>query len=532
MAMRRASMSPSEFNAVPTSDSVSSYRSSTVGKDAAETTISELAAGAVDRTSKTKPKIPLLLLAPSLVVAALAAVLLPVCLVLLNTSQQSTTDLSQSYLSSIMANTQLKIFHSIDGARFASAAVGRLPATAVAMQDQTDLLSEKPTWQLMGRLYQDWSLDGVQCYTASFKPNAGPEISFDTVSFTYLTVSISFVKPYSNAALGVSDFHDLGNARQFGLNQDTLEIVNGTNKTGIDTNGMIPNIYAIRWDMTFSNAIRELLQPVPRIKPFLGFTKNQQGLEGMAINQVFAAPTNPSFLYACGAVIVIGYNLNKLLVEIAKSSTSAVISLLRNDANMTMLTTSSKELTYTQVLGGQKSEDDLSQALRAEVRSRYADIAAIQAQGPGQNFEATVMGSSWIIQVGNVTLTDYSQDVLGLVVAIPHSAVFSKIDSAKSRSIGIAAGLSVGIALIMAVIFALVVTPLRHLAKAMGMLTQMDFAALDNGRILEEQSYISEIRGVQNSFSTMVKAFAGGIKKNRELAHTRGIKQTVTSRMS
>ncbi|KAJ3172275.1 hypothetical protein HDU87_008136 [Geranomyces variabilis] len=525
MEKRRASMNQPAFNAVPTSEP-SSNRDSTIGRDAAETTISELAAGAVDRTSKNKPKIPLLVLAPSLVIAALAAVLLPVCMVLLLTSQQSTTDLSNSYLSSIMSNTQLKVNHSIDGARFASATVGRLPATALAMMDQTNLLSEKPTWQLMGRLFQDQSLDGVQCYTASFKPNAGPEISFDTVSFTYLTVSRSFVPPYSNAALGISDYHDLGNARQFALNQSTLEIINGTNALGNDTNGIWPQIYALHWDMTFSNAIQELLQPVPRMNPFLGYTLNQQGLYGFAISQVFAAPTNPAFLYACGAVIVVDYNLNNLLVEIAKSSTSAVIALLRNNANMTLLTTSSVELTYAQVLAGNVSSDDLSQAIRAEVRARYPSIAAIKAQGSGQNFAATVMGASWIIQVDSVTFTEYSQDVLGLVVAIPRKAIFSKIDSAKSRSIGIAAGLSVGIALIMAVIFALIVTPLRHLAKAMGMLTQMDFAALDNGKILEEQSYISEIRGVQNSFSTMVKAFAGGIKKNRELQQTRGIKQT------
>ncbi|KAJ3156630.1 hypothetical protein HDU86_003854 [Geranomyces michiganensis] len=529
MALRKASMSPSEFNPVPTSDTLPSHRNSSV-TDAGETPISELAAGAVDRTSRNKFKIPLLVLAPALVVIALAVVLLPVCMVLLITSEQSTTSLSQSYLDSIMQNTQLRVDRFVDGPRFASTAIGRLPATAQAMQNRMSLLDEKPTWQLMARLFQDNGLDGVQCYTASFKPGLGPKVNFDTIDFTYLTVSLSFVKPYSNAALGLSDLHDQGNARQFGLDQNTLEIVNGTN--GNDTNGVWPNIYAKHWDMTFSNAIQELMKPVPRRKPFLGFTKNQQGLYGFAISQVFAAPTDPSFLYACGAAIVIDYNLNKLLVEIAKSSTSAVISLLRNDVNMTLLTTSSRELSYDQVLAGQQSTDDLSQAIRAQVRARYATIAAIQAQGPGQLFEATVMGASWIIQVDSVTFTEYAQDVLGLVVAIPHSAIFYKIDIAKKRSVGIAAGLSVGIALIMAVIFALIVTPLRHLAQAMGLLTQMDFAALDNGKILEERSYISEIRGVQSSFSTMVKAFAGGIKRNRELAQTRGIKQTVTSRMS
>ncbi|KAJ3170400.1 hypothetical protein HDU88_009029 [Geranomyces variabilis] len=51
----------------------------------------------------------------------------------------------------------------------------------------------------------------------------------------------------------------------------------------------------------------------------------------------------------------------------------------------------------------------------------------------------------------------------------------------------------------------------------MGLLTSLDFTSLHKGDILEQKSAITEIRNVQGTFSTMVKAFAGGIKQNRDL---------------
>ncbi|KAJ3156085.1 hypothetical protein HDU86_004053 [Geranomyces michiganensis] len=95
--------------------------------------------------------------------------------------------------------------------------------------------------------------------------------------------------------------------------------------------------------------------------------------------------------------------------------------------------------------------------------------------------------------------------------------IFARIDSAQKKSIGLAIGLSIGIGMLMALLFALIVTPLRRLAHAMGLLTTLDFTSLHKGDILEQKSAISEIRNVQGTFSTMVKAFAGGIKQNRDL---------------
>ncbi|KAJ3273886.1 hypothetical protein HK104_004216 [Borealophlyctis nickersoniae] len=84
--------------------------------------------------------------------------------------------------------------------------------------------------------------------------------------------------------------------------------------------------------------------------------------------------------------------------------------------------------------------------------------------------------------------------------------------------------------LLAAIIFIMVAYPLAQLARAMKTLTNLDFASLEKSKVLENRSLLLEARtkrsnittrcglyNVQVTFSTMVKAFAGGIKKNKEM---------------
>ncbi|KAJ3161043.1 hypothetical protein HDU86_007662 [Geranomyces michiganensis] len=99
-----------------------------------------------------------------------------------------------------------------------------------------------------------------------------------------------------------------------------------------------------------------------------------------------------------------------------------------------------------------------------------------------------------ILLVGRVKFTTYDSDQLVVVLGVPRASIFSRIDSAQKKSLGLAIGLSVGIGLLMALLFALIVTPLRRLAHAMGLLTSLDFASLHKGDVLEQKSAISEVK--------------------------------------
>ncbi|KAI8823187.1 uncharacterized protein EV422DRAFT_523664 [Fimicolochytrium jonesii] len=477
----------------------------------ADVTISDLAAALQSKPSTPakypRPKIPLMVLAPLLIVLALTLVVTPVCMVLLNMARVVTTDLSSAYFTSLMRSTQSRVARSLDSNRHAVSIVGSLPATGIAMTNQYNLIAEKPTWQLLATTMKRLGLDGVQCYTAKFAPNTGdsPPVTFSTVNLTYLTASRSFLPPTTDAALGIEDFSDPGAARQYALDQKTVELRSSE-----------PQVYKKMWDMTYSLAVRELLKPVPRRSMFFGTTISNQGLRLASISQVFDSLTDPPMPYVCGATIVIDATWNKLLVEAAENNTSTTVLLLNSDRNMTLMASSNRREDFDYIYGGRNSSEELSEEIRAVVVGRFGEYSNVPL-GEISTFEGVVMGAEWIILVGGVSFSEFAEERVVLVLATPRLAVFQAVELAQRRSTAIAVGVSCGIAVAMALVFAFIVTPLRQLAKAMSLLTQLDFATLENGHILDQQSWITEIRNMQNTFTTMVRAFAGGLKKNRQL---------------
>ncbi|KAJ3287045.1 hypothetical protein HDU76_007892, partial [Blyttiomyces sp. JEL0837] len=114
-----------------------------------------------------------------------------------------------------------------------------------------------------------------------------------------------------------------------------------------------------------------------------------------------------------------------------------------------------------------------------------------------------------------------------LVIAIPRNDFFSNIDAAKKRVLIISISVAVAGVVLVSVASFLALRPLYKLTEAMKLLTKMDFSALE-GNILKDRSLIAEVRGLQITFSTMCKAFAAGIRKNKNLMTTTGAKSTMS----
>ncbi|KAJ3000928.1 hypothetical protein HKX48_003175, partial [Thoreauomyces humboldtii] len=240
--------------------------------------------------------------------------------------------------------------------------------------------------------------------------------------------------------------------------------------------------------------------------------------------QIFTTPNGIN--YACGASLVVESTWNSLLMSAA--GPESILIMLDSNNTLGVISSSNRPVSYSDQLAHTVSTETLTASIRQAVIDEYGSLYAdVSAQVGAHSFQRDVEGQSWIIMIGEVELTQYEEDKVLIVIATPRKKVFAQIDAVRSRSVAIAVGLSVGISLLMAILFGLIVIPLRHLAKAMIMLTQMDFAALDSGKLLDEQSHITEIRAVQYSFSTMVKAFAGGIKKNRQFIAPTYSKHTV-----
>ncbi|KAJ3172551.1 hypothetical protein HDU88_005879 [Geranomyces variabilis] len=508
----------------------------TVAVTPGEAKISDLAASA-RKSEKEEPlwkrfSIPLMLLAPALILGALVAVVLPVSVVLIRSSQDVTNDLSQTYFASMMASTQGKIYHSLDAQRYALLAFGPLASTAVAMSHRYNILGETAMWKQMMHLTAKYGLDACQCYTATWAPGVSktPPGTWSTTNVTWLQTGHRYIPPFSNFAVSIEDLSSNGNGMQYDLDQTTFDLVNATfaiyNATGAEPfnmttyaiNGNLWPIIAIEgYDLSYAPTLQELLVPNPRREIFYTLATTPEGLHVTAVSQVYQS-ADPDLLFSCGAGITIDSTWSHLLMDAAGANTGNKILLLDSTDTLPLVSTSNRNISYGQALTKVKFNETLSASLRAAVVAKYGKYSSMLSDPDfGKSFEAQVEGDTWIIVLGRVQLTAYASNTLVVVLAVPRASIFSRIDSAQKKSLGLAIGLSVGIGMLMALLFALIVTPLRRLAHAMGLLTNLDFASLNKGNILDQKSAITEIRNVQRTFSTMVKAFAGGIKQNRDL---------------
>ncbi|KAJ3272361.1 hypothetical protein HDU76_010932, partial [Blyttiomyces sp. JEL0837] len=100
--------------------------------------------------------------------------------------------------------------------------------------------------------------------------------------------------------------------------------------------------------------------------------------------------------------------------------------------------------------------------------------------------------------------------------AIPRADFFAKTDEANKKAIIVAVCIGVSGLVFAGLASWLAMRPLQTLTTAMEKLTKMDFSALE-GDILNDRSFMTEVRKLQSTFALMCKAFAAGIKKNKSL---------------
>ncbi|KAJ3149092.1 hypothetical protein HDU86_007035 [Geranomyces michiganensis] len=172
--------------------------------------------------------------------------------------------------------------------------------------------------------------------------------------------------------------------------------------------------------------------------------------------------------------------------------------------------------------------DALSQAfadyLKAIYIGRFFDIATQQIT----KSEVVIAGTRWIMMSQAMHMNSYTDQDLLLITAIPRADVYGSIDHSRTQALSISLGIASGMAVVSVILFILIVIPLFKLARAMGILTKLDFGQLEKSHILDDRSFIWEVRKVQEVFGLMVKAFAGGLKRNKAMV-TAQIQEGTTS---
>ncbi|KAI8584893.1 hypothetical protein BDZ88DRAFT_435108 [Geranomyces variabilis] len=224
--------------------------------------------------------------------------------------------------------------------------------------------------------------------------------------------------------------------------------------------------------------------------------------------------------YGCTAGIATTTTWNSLLKNFKPTNDSVLVLLgaefnLMASSNMLLVPSSSP----TGVSFNVAVADEWTQAFQKLFVTRYSSQTgkALVDARRGFSFEASINGTEFIVGISVANVTQYDEDQMFLIAGIPRHQIYGKIESAKKQSTAVVIGISVAVTTFVAGVFVAVALPLLRLSQEMAQLTKLDFGTLETSGALDRRSLIWELRKVQITFATMVRAFAGAIKRNRAM---------------
>ncbi|KAJ3331712.1 hypothetical protein HDU76_002430 [Blyttiomyces sp. JEL0837] len=158
------------------------------------------------------------------------------------------------------------------------------------------------------------------------------------------------------------------------------------------------------------------------------------------------------------------------------------------------------------------TNDSITRDLGTFLKNKYGDYSLIPNMNGSVTIETNMRGERWFV---NYRYLERPNNWI-IVVGMPRSDFFGKTDSAQQKATILAVILAVAGVCCCAFLSWFTMRPIQTLIKAMEKLTKMDFSALE-GNILNERSFMLELRQLQVTFAIMCKAFASGIRQNKKL---------------
>ncbi|KAI8918679.1 hypothetical protein DFJ77DRAFT_456502 [Powellomyces hirtus] len=495
---------------------------------AEELKISDLAQESSHKAKKSwLPAIPLTILAPILVGLALTGVLVPSILILTTASDDTADFISAKYFSSLISDVKY---------RCASPIQALLPTikAAVRFSDVKDVFTAPNFTQIHTSPFmssvailreQAGNIDLLVCSGARWRPGYGAQ---NTTVMNHTTVSLAIIQsiadPFTRRDVGaVYDDSTPGYLRAYALDPDSRKVVNTSQTTFYPYLDYTPTVR-----MTLGNipATKEPYFVVSRVTAS-GLTSGY-----LAIARFDNGSAIPFF--GCSAGINVDNSWVTMLHNTKPMENSVVALFDANNDNFAILSSSDLITTVNSVDAagnpkyGNAIVDSKTASLRLEIQKNYPSLAlATAAVAKNQLTTVELDGGRYIVAMGLANLA-FNYKVL-IVVALPRDEIYGKIDAARSRSRAAAVGISVGVTFVIAGIFALAMLPLFSLARQMEALTKLDFGKLESSGALDKRSWVWELRKVQIVFGTMVKAFAGAIKKNKQMVSKQGPSSSVSN---
>ncbi|KAJ3210809.1 hypothetical protein HDU67_004993 [Dinochytrium kinnereticum] len=482
-------------------------------KDSMNTSVAELAA---DSKAKKEEQgcgfhLPVAVIVMIIVIITLGAVAGPLFYIL----HSNAVDSVNTFGSTIMNQAVDKVVSQVQDVLFlpyslVAMTITNLPLQRALLTNNRNLRSEVDTYFFMSSVTATSEyISGVSCasYPNIFEEPPRPPTP-GNLNMTFIGTYKRDNKP--NAAL----YMDWTTGPI--LNQMNYSIENSAFGPSAPAFGPLNWVNALS-TFEFFNAM--LTRPTDR-SPWTSISFNQ-GVMISGVNQMFFAPQYPDHpAYSCSVGFENEKGIGKLFREIKVTPNSKVIMI---DTLTGKVVASSVPNTVFRTIPNARSPeqydltntiDTTAQLIGKTLSDVYGNYTKIPYSLETISRQVDIGdGQTWFINTRYLAQPSNWM----IIVAVPRSDFFGETDRASRKAIILASTVAAAGVIIAAVAAFLLMRPLYKLSKAMEMLTNLDFSALE-GNILRERSFVGEVRNLQITFSTMCKAFASGIRRNRALA--------------
>ncbi|KAI8817668.1 uncharacterized protein EV422DRAFT_540472 [Fimicolochytrium jonesii] len=491
-----------------------------IEKGETDAMISDLAGASSKKEKLTRfPGFPMTILAPLLLIASLIAVLAPTFILLGQGSTTAVDQLSTEYLDALMQRVSMNITGSVKNIFPLVEYLTSMPRVAASFAPGREIQGlENEPWagDLIG-MYFKYNLDTIGCTQTSWIPPNGPgsPMSNATIHWTQM---FTYPHPLLGNIIYKGDWSpsdDGGKVAVYMVNKKTLSF-----------NASAPVVHDYLHQVSLANRMQLGDLEVMNSTYWNAYVSEKGTYVAWVTTPHFVASSNlPN--YHCSAGIRVDSTWNSILLN-NKPTDDSVVAFFNQ--NLQIVASSNMVATNTTVTSKNTFTLPDPDALTISLRNRLTEdfVTFENAATPFrtvqqyQDVQLPGYDGLWILVTQRVSISSYiSQDGL-LAVAIPRRRVYGTIEDARNRALRTSIGIAVAFAVLSSIVFVIIVMPLFKLAKVMQSLTTLNFAKLEESNALEERSVIWEIRRVQTVFATMVKAFAGGLKKNKALVAGRG----------
>ncbi|KAJ3103576.1 hypothetical protein HDU97_009996 [Phlyctochytrium planicorne] len=276
-------------------------------------------------------------------------------------------------------------------------------------------------------------------------------------------------------------------------------------------------------------ALKNMLSSSPSVDPYfdISFIKTSFGsFWQMSFYKNFwrtasdSGKTVPDFACSVGSLIdaSITVFLNSIKVTdntiiMLMDSNGFLLSTNRN--NSISIPSTTVNGSFVRVTPDMSPNDDVSKVGKG-LMGLYGSIDKIPLDGITTNTpvnQVNIAGESWFLSSSGFTVKGQK---FGLVVAFPRSDMFANLDKAGTTVVIIAIVVAVIGVMFTTLSTYFALRPLQKMSQSMKQLTKFDFSSLESGS-LTNRSLMTEIRGVETAFHDMVVGFAAAIRKNRAL---------------